>query len=89
MSTRSRAVPSFGAARMRRALALAGCSVLSVGLTACESTERESARIGRESEAAAKAAAPKPPAKTHGAARTHSRTHTTTYAQHAKAPASP
>jgi hypothetical protein len=29
-------------------LALAGCGVLAVGLSACESTEQESARIGRE-----------------------------------------
>jgi hypothetical protein len=87
MSTRARAVPGSGAARMRRALALAGCSVLSVGLTACESTEQESSRIGRESEAAAKAAAaPKQPARAHGGGRSHSRTHTST---HAKAPASP
>jgi hypothetical protein len=50
---------------MRRALVLAGCSVLSVGLSACESTEQESAKIGRENEAAARAAAPKPAAKVH------------------------
>jgi hypothetical protein len=86
MSTRARAVPGSGAARMRRALALAGCSVLGVGLTACESTEQESSRIGRESEAAAKAAAPKQASKTHGSGRTHRRTHTST---HTKAPASP
>lgn len=48
MSTRARAVPGSGAARMRRALALAGCSVLSVGLSACESTEQESAKLNRE-----------------------------------------
>jgi hypothetical protein len=34
--------------RMRRALAVAGCGVLSVALPACQSTEQESARIGRE-----------------------------------------
>ncbi len=33
---------------MRRALAVAGCGVLTVGITACESTEQESAKIGRE-----------------------------------------
>jgi hypothetical protein len=89
MSTRSRAVPGSGAARMRRALALAGCSVLSVGLSACESTEQESSRIGRESEAAAKAAsAPKQASKTHRAGRTHTRTHTSTHTKPAKAPAS-
>lgn len=51
---------------LRRALALAGCGVIGVGLTACESTEQESARIGRESETAPQAAA-KP---VHGARRT-------------------
>jgi hypothetical protein len=90
MSTRARAVPGSGAARMRRALALAGCSVLTVGLTACESTEQESSRLGRESEAAAKAAeTPKPASKTHAGGRSHSHTHTSTHAKHAKAPASP
>jgi hypothetical protein len=49
MSTRSeRAVPSRGAARMRRALAVAGCGVLAVSVSACESTEQESAKIARE-----------------------------------------
>jgi hypothetical protein len=38
----------FGAARMRRVLAVASCGVLSVALSACESTEQESARISRE-----------------------------------------
>jgi hypothetical protein len=33
---------------MKRALVVAGCGVLTVGLSACESTEQESARIGRE-----------------------------------------
>jgi hypothetical protein len=35
-------------ARMRRALVVAGCGVLTVALSACESTEQESAKIGRE-----------------------------------------
>jgi hypothetical protein len=49
MSTRAeRAVPSRGAARMRRALAVAGCGVLAVSVSACESTEQESAKIARE-----------------------------------------
>ncbi len=49
MSTRSeRAVPSRGAARIRRALAVAGCGVLAVSVSACESTEQESAKIARE-----------------------------------------
>jgi hypothetical protein len=47
-SRRERAVPSRGAARMRRVLAVAGCGVLSVGVSACESTEQESAKIARE-----------------------------------------
>ncbi len=33
---------------MRRALAVAGCGVLTVGITACESTEQESAKLARE-----------------------------------------
>jgi hypothetical protein len=49
MSTHGkRAVPSRGAARMRRALAMAGCGVLAVSVSACESTEQESAKIARE-----------------------------------------
>jgi hypothetical protein len=85
MSTRARAVPGSGTARMRRALALAGCGVLSVGLCACESTEQESSRIGRESEAAAKAAAPKTATKAHTRARPHSRAQPSAHATHGKA----
>lgn len=49
MSTRGRsAVPASGAVRIRRALAVAGCGVLSVSVSACESTEQESAKIARE-----------------------------------------
>lgn len=66
--------PKPGAVRMRRALLLAGCGVLGVGLSACESTEQESARIGRESEPAARAAA-KPAAKPRAVSRTHGRVH--------------
>jgi hypothetical protein len=63
--------PRTGAVRMRRVLVLAGCSVLGVGgLSACESTEQESAKIGHESEAAARAAA-KPAAKVHATTRAH------------------
>jgi hypothetical protein len=59
MSTRGRPAPGFGAVRMGRALVLAGCGVLTVSVSACESTEQESAKIGRESQvAAARAAAP-------------------------------
>jgi hypothetical protein len=60
---------------MRRALALAGCGVLSVGLSACESTEQESAKIGRENEAADHAAA-RLAAKTHVTTRLHGHGHT-------------
>jgi hypothetical protein len=59
--------PGRGAVRMRRALVLAGCGMLSVGLVACESTEQESAKI----EAAARAAA-KPAVKTHAKSRKES-----------------
>ncbi len=79
MSTRAHPAPVSGALRMRRALALAGCGVLSVGMSACESTEQESSRIGRESEAAAHAAArtaPQAPGKSHGATRSRGRAHT-------------
>ncbi len=89
MSTRARAVPGSGAARMRRALALAGCGVLSVGLCACESTEQESARIGRESTAAARAAAPKTTAKAHARGRSHSPSHSAAHANDGKASTSP
>ncbi|HWX96647.1 MAG TPA: hypothetical protein VNZ01_07325 [Solirubrobacteraceae bacterium] len=34
--------------RMKRALLVAGCGVLTVAVSACESTEQESAKIGRE-----------------------------------------
>ena len=40
--------PATGTPRMRRALLAASCGVLTVVLSACESTEQESARIGRE-----------------------------------------
>jgi hypothetical protein len=89
MSTRTRALPGSGAARMRRALALAGCGVLSVGLCACESTEQESARIGRESAAASRAAAPKTTAKAHARGRSHGRSLHPVHSTPGKAPASP
>jgi ABC-type nickel/cobalt efflux system permease component RcnA len=60
---------------MRRALVLAGCGMLGVGLSACESTEQESARIGHENEAAARAAAAKPAANAHAGAHSHGRRH--------------
>lgn len=88
MSTRGRAVPGSGAARMRRALALAGCGFVSVGLCACESTEQESSRIGRESEAAARAAA-KPAVKGHAGGRAHGRSVHPAHATRGKAPVSP
>jgi hypothetical protein len=40
---------------VRRALAVAGCGVLTVTLAGCESTEQESAKIGREEQQAARA----------------------------------
>jgi hypothetical protein len=46
----------MSAVRIRRALVVAGCGVLSVGLSACESTEQESARIGRENRVGAQTA---------------------------------
>jgi hypothetical protein len=45
--------------RVRRALALAGFGVLGLTASACESTEQESARIGRESQSAAQQSQPK------------------------------
>jgi hypothetical protein len=48
MSGLIRTAPGTGTARMRRALVAASCGVLTVVLSACESTEQESAKIGRE-----------------------------------------
>jgi hypothetical protein len=58
----------------RRALALAGCGVLALSLSACESTEQESAKIGHESEAAARAST-LASAKHHAPARTRGHVH--------------
>jgi hypothetical protein len=80
--------PRTGAVRMRRVLVLAGCGMLGVGLSACESTEQESAKIGRENAAAARAAA-KPAASTHGRARSHARDHGSTHRSSHKGSASP
>jgi hypothetical protein len=83
--------PRSGAVRMRRALMLAGCGMLSVGLCACESTEQESARIGRESEPATHAAArtaQKAAGARAGASRPHSRAHGAAHAPSGKAPSS-
>ena len=79
MNARGRTAPGFGAVRMRRALALAGCGVATVGVSACESTEQESAKIGRESQAAAVQAAPAHGAKPrrHSSGRAHGRARTT------------
>lgn len=53
---------------VRRALAVAGCGVLTVTLAGCESTEQESAKIGREEQQAAKAqTAAKPASADHHA----------------------
>ena len=76
-SRRDRAVPSRGAARMRRALAMAGCGVLAVSVSACESTEQESAKIAREGQqiiAAEAAHARKLARSRHQHHRGHSRT---------------
>jgi hypothetical protein len=67
----------------RAALALAGCGVLSVGLAACESTEQESAKIGHENEAAARAAA-KQEAKAHVRSRSHAPGHGASHAKPGK-----
>jgi hypothetical protein len=48
MSTIGRTASTTGAVRMRRALVAASCGVLTVSVSACESTEQESAKIGRE-----------------------------------------
>ncbi len=61
---------------MRRAMALAGCGVLAMATSACESTERESAKIERESRAAQATEA----AKEHTAKRSsHSHAHSSQY----------
>jgi hypothetical protein len=67
--------PICGSVRIGRALVLAGCGVASIGLSACESTEQESAKVGRESAAAARAEASESAARTHAAARAHGRSH--------------
>ncbi len=71
MSIQARVAPAHGAARVRRAIALAGCGVLAVGVSACESTEQESAKIGRESQVAAAQAAPHPSRRSHRSTRGH------------------
>jgi hypothetical protein len=73
---------------MRRVLVLAGCGMLGVGLSACESTEQESAKIGRENAAAARAAT-KPADGTHGGARSHARGHGSTHGSSHKGSTSP
>ena len=56
----------------RAFLLAAGSCALAVGLSACASTEQESARIGRESQlAAAQANAPQHPAKHAGHTAAH------------------
>jgi hypothetical protein len=89
MSTPARTARRSGAVRMRRVLALAGCGVLGVSVAACESTEQESAKIGHESEAAARAAAPKPAAKAHAGARSHGRGRQPTHSAPAKGSLTP
>jgi hypothetical protein len=85
MSTRTRAARRSGAARRRRALVLVACGMLSAGLSACESTEQESAKIGRENAAAARAVA----AQQHATTRAHGHAHSstdTTKTKHAGSP---
>jgi hypothetical protein len=75
MSAGRRAGAGDATSRIRRGLALAGCGVLTVGATACASTEQESARIGRESAAAVQASGARPArraAPTHARGRQHS-----------------
>jgi hypothetical protein len=71
--------------RLRRALALAGCGVMALCASACESTEQESAKIGRESEAAARAASSV--AKQHVTGRSHLHGHRSAHPAHARAAA--
>jgi len=71
-AARARSRPGAGGVRMRRALALAGCGMLSVALGACESTEQESAKIGRESVSPTQTVTH---AKHAGHGRSHSRGH--------------
>ncbi|HEY1833208.1 MAG TPA: hypothetical protein VGG08_02130 [Solirubrobacteraceae bacterium] len=52
MSTSERHFTPAASGRVRRVLVVAGCGVLTVTATACESTEQESAKLGRESSAA-------------------------------------
>jgi hypothetical protein len=69
-----RTVPSHGTVRMRRALLLAGCGVLTVSISACESTEQESAKIAREGQQIATQAA-HPHKGKHSSAHRHGRSH--------------
>jgi hypothetical protein len=70
MIARGRTAPGLGAVRVRWALALAGCGVATVVVSACESTEQESAKIARESQSvAAKPAHAKPRKHSHHRAR--------------------
>jgi hypothetical protein len=48
VSSRGRPTPLSGSERIRRALVVAGCGVLGVSVSACESTEQESAKLNHE-----------------------------------------
>jgi hypothetical protein len=72
MSTRAvlaRPPAGSGAARLRRTLVAGICGLVCVGMAACESTEQQSARIGRENAAAERAAT----AQARNAAAAHAR----------------
>jgi hypothetical protein len=77
---------------MRRALMLAGCGMLGVGLCACESTEQESAQIARENAAAAHTStrpAAKPAGRGHAPTRSHGPQRHSTHPSPAKGPSTP
>lgn len=74
MITARRSAPRTGAAGARRALAAAGCAALAVGMSACASTEQESAKVARESQLAAAQLAPVKPKTKHHAHTSHNAT---------------
>jgi hypothetical protein len=81
-AARPRSRPGGGGVAIRRALALAGCGVLSVGLAGCESTEQESSKIAAESVAATPSSATPPKGAHH--ARRGGHAHSASHAPRAK-----
>jgi hypothetical protein len=79
LGARPRSRSGSGAVRVRRVLALAGCGVLGVGLSACESTEQESAKIGRESVSATQAEQKQTKHAGHAAGHSHHHGHGSTH----------